>query len=1398
MTDHPESPPLDSSSGASLVRRVLPLLCVLLIGLLGFALWRAIRHDSGESPAERDVARSEPSDDVAGKTAGDAASPGASDDAAKTATPPSVSPPSTPGESVESPPSGEKPSTPAPNAPAKPDGQPANSPPTPPQTPPPPPPWQATLDQAEPVKFSDIALDVFDVQRKLPARQELQRWFEPVAGHGLRMTEQNVAYGRFTVFEGTMRLRSPLGDGLALHLMLDSYVRLVIHCYAGRRGVTLVSLADDSDRWVAYATERNGGGVSPDRWAWTASDDGRVRRSGVRNAGAIQLRHQDGELLLTHGDVLLVRAPLAEKPDEIYLTGRVMPLGIELLKTKDFAVADLPPENAPAEGGAAGPLAVDEIVRNGAELAWSGAPAAATKAEAVDGVWRFSADKADKRGWLATPLPGDGLYETILELGEVTPGVGLFLSDGVAPPTQTLRFVTDTKTGGLALMPTPENDTIQNAWPPPTENASPLVDVAPWVRIISGAGGARWWISVDGVHWAEPPTASRLPWTANSHLGVQHVAGVAGTRLAIRSLRRRSLAALHALVSDEVRSKARPIAAPDQPTWEAKMAAAKPADVELPAWRRASAIRTLAAGTLDTLGPQLVDLLLDDAAQNALPLARQLRLLAEAQRLLDVRHQPALAVALATRYHKLGLDAFARHGDYPVSAVRPAFLSTSFESRHAYPLSDPQAIRSELLARLYDDDWEGVVDFCRRTRFHNQHLQTPIFEWADALARRTTPTLDKPAAQPLGVANRGRSLFFARRGRFPGASGKTKLPWQHPLVEELSKETYNALAELQGMLDGQAYDDAARTIVTLDPTQMPGVAPAGDDGQLLLTLAAAVRRSARQHPPLAAALEKHFGQVAPLRVRQAILSSDPDGVQRVAMLFPGTAAAAEAHRWLGDHALALGWFALARAEYRRGVAASPDETLRSELSAHLRLAAALAGQDEGTPLATPIQLGPRNLSAGEFEALVTEVRQRAGARTSEPQTFAMSAPTPAPPPGPRSTPVRAVVDGPLGENPAEEATPNLNRFLVDWPARQLAQLVVGDRLLVNNRFHLASYDLSSGQRLWQTAAPAGKKSGKSREWALMPMHPLVVGNRVFARQLLSDGPVLGCWDLTTGQPQWLADTVKGLQAVSDPLMIQGRLAALCATRGENSEWSLRFVTFDADRGEPLEQIDLLKLHHSWLTRKVCLIRPLDDGFVASLGGVVVRCDGWARVLWIRRQVVLPADEEPQWVTQWFEPPLVQDGQLFVAQPGVRAIECIDAETGQLTWRRCLPDVRRIVGVLGDKLLAAQDGGFVALDRRTGQVVWRHAAADATAEALIGGPGGFAYVVQRRAADGKRLQSGLVWVNGETGRTASEQMFAALDDDAPRVGPFVSHQNRWWTFFGRGQNEAKRDLLELAP
>jgi outer membrane protein assembly factor BamB len=357
---------------------------------------------------------------------------------------------------------------------------------------------------------------------------------------------------------------------------------------------------------------------------------------------------------------------------------------------------------------------------------------------------------------------------------------------------------------------------------------------------------------------------------------------------------------------------------------------------------------------------------------------------------------------------------------------------------------------------------------------------------------------------------------------------------------------------------------------------------------------------------------------------------------------------------------------------------------------------------------------------------------------------------------------------------------------------------VDDVLYVSNRFQVAAYDLNDGQRKWQSPPPAGRMM-RSQEWTLTPMPPLITHRYIFVRQLYGNGPVLVCLDKQSGQIVWTADQRSSEYVVSDPLLVQDQLMVLTLFRTDQQQGILRLAVFDADTGEVLRQHDVARLRDAWWSRKYCRATALDDSIVAALGGVVVCCDTSGGLRWVRKQVVLPVEEESRWVTQYFDRPWLRDRRLYVAQPGVRVVECLDPDTGNRHWNTLVLGVQRLIGFVDESLIVQTDDGLTALDLKTGSVKWTHAAADMLEGHLCGGDGGIMY--SRREPDdnnANRFRPRLVWLDSQTGRATGSSPLTTLDDEDPRLGPLVPHKDRLWTFFGRGQNDANRDLLELIP
>ena len=78
-----------------------------------------------------------------------------------------------------------------------------------------------------------------------------------------------------------------------------------------------------------------------------------------------------------------------------------------------------------------------------------------------------------------------------------------------------------------------------------------------------------------------------------------------------------------------------------------------------------------------------------------------------------------------------------------------------------------------------------------------------------------------------------------------------------------------------------------------------------------------------------------------------------------------------------------------------------------------------------------------------------------------------SPPLAVPPPGHFESHVRGRLDGAVGERPQDDLGRRINQFHAPWADRQIATVASGEMLYVSNRFQVAAYKLSSGERVWQ-------------------------------------------------------------------------------------------------------------------------------------------------------------------------------------------------------------------------------------------------------------------------------------------------------------------------------------------
>jgi outer membrane protein assembly factor BamB len=801
----------------------------------------------------------------------------------------------------------------------------------------------------------------------------------------------------------------------------------------------------------------------------------------------------------------------------------------------------------------------------------------------------------------------------------------------------------------------------------------------------------------------------------------------------------------------------------------------KPVGVETAGWLRACTIATLGGGAPRELAYPLLEALLNDAAARGLTVDQQLAALDDAALLaLDLRDGQSMQMGILTRYVQIGVRAAGEliDGGRPWSLVRSHYHAVPAVTWMQLPTDLSRAIRWELISDAYRQVPDETLDFVARLRFYQPQRDAAVSglsEWVESLAMRQRP----------------------QRGGGE-AVGRLKDAWREPLVEELSKEAYNALTELRAVLDSQAWDDAAQLVTSLDRESTSGVAPYVSDRALLTSLPVAVQLTLEDYPQLRQSLGNKFEALARLRIAQAINVGNAATIELATVQFAGTPAAADAHRWLGDQALVAGHFARAVTQYERARAAAPAAS--SEISPRIRLAAAMLGRDAEEPVTKTVRFGDVSMSPAQFEALVAEMRAR---ETSSPAASQSGTPPPVSPPSHFKSHVRSRLDGAVGERPQEEVGRRTNSLRVPWADRQIATTVAGDVMYVSNHFQVAAYKLSTGERLWQSQAPPGQPQ-RAQEFAMIPMRPLVAGERIFVRLLYSPNPQLVCIDRSSGKLLWTAESHDREFLVSDPVLIEGQLVALSIAIQPDQQGLLRHCTLDPQTGELLRQRDLVQLRNTWGTRACCELVELEDGLAAVLGGVSLATDAVGQLRWVRTHISLPAEEDPRWVMQTYQKPLLNDGRLYVAQPGVRSVDCLAAATGRRFWSAVLPEVVGVVGRAGDKLIVRTESDVRGLDLASGQTQWRYAADNVYTFQLTDDQR--LLIASREPApdEADRWRVRLTWLHPSDGKPAATTALAALAESDPRLGPLVPYKDRVFTFFGRGQHDPTRDLIELVP
>jgi outer membrane protein assembly factor BamB len=283
-------------------------------------------------------------------------------------------------------------------------------------------------------------------------------------------------------------------------------------------------------------------------------------------------------------------------------------------------------------------------------------------------------------------------------------------------------------------------------------------------------------------------------------------------------------------------------------------------------------------------------------------------------------------------------------------------------------------------------------------------------------------------------------------------------------------------------------------------------------------------------------------------------------------------------------------------------------------------------------------------------------------------------------------------------------------------------------------------------------------------------------------------------DRATGKIVWTAETGEREAFVSDPVLLNNELVVLAVSREADQGSQVRQYSLSPRTGDVVARHDVVRVRNSWATRSCAQVAACGEGIVAVLGGVTLSTTADGDVRWIRKHLTLPAEDDPRWILQMYERPVVVGERVFVAQPGVRTVECLDLATGRSIWQAVLPEVVGIIGLAGEMLIVRTEIDVRGLDVKDGTTRWRSGG-----EMIVGFPvcdETRVMVARRNRAESGRQRVVCDWLNASDGQTIARNEVEGLAEDDLRLGPVVGAEGRVWALVERGQNETGREVMEL--
>jgi|GEM_PF-5871869 len=631
---------------------------------------------------------------------------------------------------------------------------------------------------------------------------------------------------------------------LRLHLHARTFALNLSEAQAGAR----IELAGDGYLY-GYVTSRH-----PQRRILAARQRGDWLSD---RHGIVDVRWQNGELILARGDVPMLRLPLVQPPVEGAIQAEASASYMDYLPCKPL---ELP--SGLADGG----------VRKAADLEWKArAPGRSALARGDDGSMELSsAEPATEASAAMTASWGPGL-DVEMQIAGVAGSAGLFVGDASDTQARTCYKLPVIEQAGQTTLGRGGRDGWDALAMPTTF----------WVRWRYGIDSVQVWIGPDGRYWALLGIAQLDPDRITPvQFGVYLPSSPQKRSIRVVQVRTRAWEAIGRIAAAGV-----PATAPASVTrpapwqrWVADRLAAlsRPASFKARVWAVQEALQL--AASQPEHGPQIVEAL-SETMMLLSPMTKN-----------EERAWLALCCSQAAQA-SISSDDCGRIDELARAiAEAPGVVGRMPPGAATFP---DGVVRHHLLALASQRKWPQLLVAAGRYQAVGGMPTDPLRE-------------DGPTAVLVGWAMNEARLALGEM--IASESGAKFLP---PLVVEVENEAAMLMAEFDASLRAGEKESA---IELLAGRTLPGglIAAPGDE-QLLLPVYLAVREQLRARPDLQHILRDKYEARASLRLQRAQRDGDAEAVAAVAAQFHGTAAATGAMVLIADRDLTCGDFVAAAA-----------------------------------------------------------------------------------------------------------------------------------------------------------------------------------------------------------------------------------------------------------------------------------------------------------------------------------------------------------------------------------------------------------------------------------------------------------------------------------------------------